>query len=133
MSGVTIEPEDGDTEVLGKYVSDLQSDVEIGDGLITGTLNYVTGYTDFSGDPEEQSGHYLEFKVATDDETDVITVELVGGRVGHPVTLDSDRNIVIRVTDPVHQKVRVVVTNAGGTDKQTYTYKLYKLNLEPET
>lgn len=130
MTGVTIAPEDSDTELLGKYASALQSDVAIGDGLVTGTLKYVTGYTGFSGDTAEQSGNYLAMRVDTDDNTDVITVELVGGSVGHPVTLDSDRNIVIRITDPIHQKIRVVVTNAGGTDKQTYTYKLYRLNLE---
>lgn len=119
--------------MLGEYVSDLQSGIAIGDGLITGTLNYVTGYTGFSGDPVEQEGNYLAMRVDTDDPTDVITVELVGGRTGRPVTLDSDRNIVIRITDPVHQKIRVVVANAGGTDSKTFTYKLYKLNLEPKT
>ena len=129
MTGVTIEPEDSDTELLGKYASALQSDVEFADGLVTGTLNYVTGYTGFSGATEEQSGHYLAMKVGTDDNTDVITVELVGGTVGHPVTLDSDRNIVIRITDPIKQKIRIVVSNAGGTDKRTYVYKLYRLNL----
>lgn len=130
MTGVTIAPEDGDTELLGKYASALQSDVVIGDGLVTGALKYVTGYTDFSGVTEEQSGNYLAMRVDTDDDTDVITVELIGGTVGHPVTLDSDRNIVIRITDPIHQKIRVVVTNAGGTDTKTYLYKLYRLNLE---
>ncbi len=133
MTGLAIEPEDDETDVLGEYVSDLQSDIVIGDGLITGTLNSVTGYTGFSGDPAEQEGNYLAMRVDTDEATDVITVELVGGSVGHPVTLDSDRTIVIRITDPVHQKIRVVVTNAGGTDSKTFTYKLYKLNLEPKT
>ena len=130
MTGVAIEPEDSDTEVLGKYVSALQTGVEIADGLVTGTLKHVTGYTGFSGATEEQSGNYLAMRVDTDDNTDVITVELIGGTVGHPVTLDSDRNIVIRITDPIHQKIRVVVTNADGTDTQTYLYKLYRLNLE---
>lgn len=128
MTGLTVEPEDGETEVLGEYTSDLQSGVVVKDGLIEGTLKYVTGYTGFSGKTEEQSGNYLVLKIDTDDPDDVITVELINGSVGHPVTLDSDRNIVIRITDPVHQKVKVVATNSRNTE--TRTYGLYRLNLE---
>ena len=71
----------------------------ISDGVISGTLNYVTGYTEFSEDVEEQSGNYLALKCTTQDASDTITVELIGGSTGHPVTLDEDRNIVIRITN----------------------------------
>ena len=33
------------------------------DGKVTGTLNYVTGYTDFSSNEEEQSGNYFPFSL----------------------------------------------------------------------
>lgn len=42
------------TNLLGKSVTDLQSDIVLGDGEITGALKHVTGYTDFSGDASEQ-------------------------------------------------------------------------------
>lgn len=128
MTGLTVAPEDGETEVLGVDTKDLQSGVVVKDGLIEGTLKYVTDYTGFSGNPTEQEGNYLVLKIDTDDSDDVITVELINGTVGHPVTLDSDRNIVIRITDPVHQKVKVVATNGHNTE--TRTYGLYRLNLE---
>lgn len=113
-------PEDGETDVLGEFVEDLQSGVEINDGIISGTLKYTTGYTGFSGKTEEQSGYYLVLKAATDDVDDVITVELKPGTVGHPVTLDSDRNIVLRITSPMTQKVIVRATHGGETVTQTY-------------
>lgn len=52
-------------------------------------------------------------------------MELLGGTVGHPVTLDSDRNIVLLIADKDTQKVQVVV---NGTASKTY--KLTGLTLE---
>lgn len=108
----------------------------VSNGYARGTLNYVTDYTGFSGNVEEQKGNYLTLRVDTEDEDDVITVELVGGTVGHPVTLDSDRNIVIRITNPVTQTVRVVVTHTNedeSTVTATQVIKLTGLTLEPPT
>ena len=102
--------------------------------MINGTLKYVSGWTDFSGDPVEQEGNYLVLRVDTDDEDDEITVELLGGRLGHPVTLDSDRNIVIRITNPSTQKVRVVVNHVNedtSISTETTTLDLTGLTLEP--
>ena len=59
----------------------------------------------------------------------MITIELVGGFDG-PVTMDSDRNAVVRITDPINQKIRLVFKNEAGTDTVTKVYKLYRLNLE---
>lgn len=104
--------------------------------MINGTLHYVTDFTGFSGDPELQEGNYLVLRVDTDDENDEITVELLGGSTGHPVTLDADRNIVLRITNHKTQKVRVVVnhTNADETvSTETTTLNLTGLILEPPT
>ncbi|MBO6267701.1 MAG: hypothetical protein J6N19_00985 [Clostridium sp.] len=66
-------------------------------------------------------------KATTENASDTITVELVGGTVGHPVTLDSDRNIVLRIANTSAQSVRVVATN--GTSTVTKTYSLTGLTL----
>ena len=79
---------------MGKYVSDLQSDVEIDGSVITGTLNYVTGYTGFSGDAEEQEGNYIVLH-AEDSGADRIAVRYTNGAK----TLDSDGLVIIRITD----------------------------------
>lgn len=99
----------------------------VGDNSISGELKYVTGYTGFSGEASEQSGNYLALKFEAEDEAET-TVELLGGKLGHPVTLDSDMNIVLRITDPMQQKIRVVTTK--GTSSTTKTYALNSLVLE---
>ena len=106
-------------------MSELQSDISVKTDEITGTLHNVTGYTDFSSIPGEQSGHYLALKIPSsgDDET---TVEVVGGTKG-PVKLDSDRNIVLLITS-TSQSVKVV--KKKGSETVDKTYSLTNLTLE---
>lgn len=113
--------------MLGKTVSDLQSNISVSRNAITGTLKYVTGYTGFSGVTEEQSGNYLVLHCASDD-ADSITVEVVGGDHG-PVTLDADGIIILRIKN-TSQKVRVTSTKDGATNVKTYS--LAGLTLEGE-
>lgn len=117
-----------DVEVLGKDAGDLQEDIAIANGAITGTLKYVTGYTGFSGDVSEQSGNYLAIKVEAN--ADSITVELINGTLGHPVTLDSDGMIVIRISDTSTQSITVVATK--GNVSETHNLSISGLTLTPE-
>ena len=128
MTSLTVNPEDGETTVLGKYVSSLQEDVVLDSDEIGGTLKYVTGYTGFSGNVDEQSGNYLALKFSAPEDA-VVTIELLGGTVGHPVTLDSDMNCVLRITKPKTQRLRVVMTYNGTTT--TRVFKLSELVLQP--
>lgn len=119
----------GDVDLLGKEADDLQEDVAVANGAITGTLKYVTGYTGFSGDVSEQSGNYLAIKV-TAIEGATITVELINGTVGHPVTLDEDGMIVIRIADKTTQSVEVVATKDSLSETQRFS--LTGLTLTPQ-
>ena len=125
---VTISAVADDVDVLGKDAGDLQEDVAIANGAITGTLKYVTGYTGFSGDVSEQSGNYLAIKVEAN--ADTITVELINGTLGHPVTLDSDGMIVIRISDTSTQSITVVATK--GNVSETHNLSISGLTLTPE-
>lgn len=114
--------------MLGKSVSDLQSNIVISGGsttgrAISGKSKKVTGYTGFSGDPSEQSGNYLALHCAVPDVEDVtITFELVGGALGHPVTLDSDGLIISRLSDTETQYIIVTASKTGyATVTQTYS------------
>lgn len=109
------------TDLFGKSVDDLQSDISVTSSGISGTLKYVTGYTGFSGNVEEQSGNYLALHIDTQEEVDSITVELLNGSLGHAVTLDSDRTIVIRITDESTQQVKVVVNKDGMSQVKVYS------------
>ena len=123
-----------DTEIpqgvslLGKELSDLQEDIVISDDEISGTLKYVTDYTGFSGDPAEQSGNYIALHIDTEEEADEITVELIKGNVGHPVALDSDRTIIIRITDKDEQSIQIVATKGELTLTKDYALTGLTLN-----
>ena len=125
---VTISAVADDVDLLGKDAGDLQEDIAIANGAVTGTLKYVTGYTGFSGNVEEQSGNYLAIKVEAN--ADSITVELVGGTVGHPVTLDSDGMIVLRIANTSTQSITVVATK--GNVSETHNLSISGLTLTPE-
>ena len=126
---VIAEPESGEVNLFGKLVSDLQSKIKIdGENNIKGTLLYVEDYTGFSGDPRLQSGNFLALKVKTDPVSNITTtVELVGGETGHPVELDEDMNIVLRISDKDTQSIRIVSTD--GTYETVKEYSLNRLTL----
>ena len=118
--------ENADATLLGKKVSDLQSNIVVGENAITGSLKHVTGYTGFSSKTSEQEGHYLALKFDVTPADAVTTVELVGGTKG-PVTLDADQNIVLLVKSNT-QSVKVVSTKGGFS--VTKVYALTGLTLE---
>lgn len=122
----SVSPEDGDSVVLGKTVSDLQSNVIVNDDYIQGTLKYVSGWTDFSGNPEYQSGNYLALKFEA-SEGATTTVELLGGVDGRgAITLDSDMQAILRITN-LNQKVKVVTTLDGESVTKTYGLRMLEL------
>lgn len=123
---VTASPESADATLFGKKVSDLQTNVAVGADSITGTLKNVTGYTEFSSKPAEQSGHYLALKFDVTPTDAVTTVELVGDTKG-PVTLGADKNIVLLIKNNT-QSVKVTSTKDGSS--VTKTYALTNLTLE---
>lgn len=116
---------DSDTDLFGKVVSDLQSNVSISGNNITGSLKYVNDYTGFSGNIAEQSGNYLVIHAnipEIDDAT--ITVTLT-----NPSVLDEDGIIVLRVTDNSPQTIQVVASK-DGYESVRKVYNISDLVLE---
>ena len=106
----------------------------MGDGDITGTLKYVTGYTGFSNNPELQEGNYLVVSWADGVPSGVTSLKLglspSYGSGMKEVLADPDQNMVFRVHDN-SQKVKMIYTN--GTEKETKLYSLKNLVLEGPT
>ena len=114
---------DPSTDLFGKVIGDLQSNVLIGNNTIAGTLNYVDDYTGFSSDPALQSGNYLVLHATVKQAvTPRITVT-----VTNPSVLDSDGIIVLRIADKNSQTV-TVVAEADGYEKTTRVFTLNGLN-----
>ncbi len=103
-SDVYVDPEiEPDFDLLGKVVGDLQKDIVVSSNNILGTLKYVEGYTGFSGDPEEQVGNFLAFKVAYPLDYDALTVETVDQG---EQALDEDETMVLRIVKKAPFTVR---------------------------
>ena len=119
----------GETDLLGKSVTDLQEDITVSDDAITGTLKFATGYTGFSGDENLQSGNYLVIH-AEADEGAVISAEVIGGYSG-PVTLDTDGILIARI-ESTSQSIRFVGMKAGKVTA-VKTLSLSDVTLTPET
>ena len=106
----------------------MQSNVVIGNNNVaSGTLHYVTGYTEFSSKTSEQQGNYIALKVTDVADDAVVTYKKVGS-TARPVTLDSDRNIVIIVND-TNAVLRFTVTKDG--ESTTKDISLANITLEP--
>ena len=90
---------ESDTPILGKNVSEFQSNIQIQDDKITGTLNYIEGFTEFNGsDPTEQEGNYL-FLNFKDTVADKIESKLIGGKSGKFIDCTSDKWMLYWITE----------------------------------
>ena len=112
----------------GKSAADLQEGIAIDNFTqkISGKLKYVTGYTQFSGAVEEQSGHYLVTKVESSNNATLY----VGRSNGTWVQLDADGIIIGRISDKT-KPIRVKAVKDG--QETIFNYDVSDLELEPES
>lgn len=121
---------DEDVDLLGKNITDLESGIVIDDdGNITGTLKYVTGYTGFSGDPEEQEGYFLALHVGVPDETGV-TIVYTNAK-GDTVTLDPDGLHIILIKN-INKKFTFTASKSDHTTV-VKEFNVKGIKLEPAT
>ena len=99
--------EDDTENLFGKHLSDLQSDIVIGDNAITGTLKYVADYSSAFG-PDLDSGNYIALHCSTNIEDATITFT-----VTNPVTCDATGIVVARIADKTSQTITVVASKEG--------------------
>lgn len=81
---------------MGKQVSELVGDdlTVKADGSVTGTFHYVTGYSEFSSLPGEDSGYYFPFHLTKTGTN--MTFKKNGSPTKENIPFDAD--IVFRVT-----------------------------------
>ena len=104
-----VAPETRDAVWLGKRVRDLQQGMTVFNDQISGTLNYVTDFTEFSGDPAEQSGHYMALRFTAPSDA---TTTVKKNDSDTPSTLDSDMVCIFRITE--NTKTITVNVSRGG-------------------
>lgn len=130
LSYVKVSPEAGTVSMFGTLVSDMQSDVSVGNGKITGTLKYLD-----SGDLVDTwgAGNFIGLKFSNIDEN--ATSVMVGLEPSYGAGLvdivpDPDKNGAFKITDKENQKFKVVSTD--GTNTTTQVFSLKDLVLETE-
>lgn len=106
---------DADIDALedlhGKVVSDLQENIVFGDEGVTGTLKYISDYSE-AFDSGENSGYYLAFHCSTPGVDDAVI--MVNSSDEGTVLLDSETGIAIcRVTDKDTQIIGVTAEKDG--------------------
>ena len=116
-----------DFDLLGKVVANLQKDAGVSADNIVGTLKYVTDYTGFSSDPEEQEGNYLAFKVAFDDAFTNITAQKGDGAEKDYDPTDSTFIFIMDKHYPITLRAyngdKVVSTKVYRTDQLIFEAK----------
>lgn len=82
----------------------------------------MTGYTGFDESHEElQSGNYIALK-CTYGSGVTAKCQLLGGQFGE-VTLDNDKNIVIRITNKDTQQIKFVFSKGGVSETRIYSLR----------
>ena len=65
----------------------MQSDLVVSNGVASGTLHYISGWTEFSSKAAEQSGNYIALKVNGVPEGATVQYKLKGSSKA-PVTVN---------------------------------------------
>ncbi len=107
----------------------MQSNLSIENGVASGTLHYISGWTEFSSKAAEQSGNYIALKVTGAPEGATITYKLKGSSKA-PVTLDEDKNIVVICTNKPTAVLQFTVTL--GEDSVVKEVALSGITFEPQ-
>lgn len=126
MTGVTVEAENGNTELFGRKVSTMQTGITVANGAITGTLKYIS-----SGAIAQDwgAGNFLCLKFPDADISNLtVKVGLNPSEGSGLVALDADKNGVFKITDKNRQQF--VVLQQSGTNCTVQSFDLSGLTIE---
>lgn len=131
MDDVTVAPEAGTTVSPWdetKKVSDIQENIAVGDGKITGTLKFVKGGIAPSG-ILAGDGYFMALKFSDVDATATSKkVGLVPSEESGLVELDEDMNVFMKISDINNQIFEVLITD--GTRSGVQKFDLSGLELK---
>lgn len=121
-------------DLLGASISELHTDVVVGEDAITGQLNYKEEYTGFSDEEKYQNGYFLALKITTD--ADRATAKIIGGEKPEFKIYDKEDSssydgVVVLFIKNNEQKVRINFYDDEKEEVISKTYSLKQLVLEP--
>lgn len=121
MTGLTVAAETDEAGELfgGKTASDLQSDIAIADGKITGSLKFIEGGLAETG-PLAGDGYFIALKFTDNDSADSKKAGLDPSMGTGLVELDSDMNGVWKIANKDEQLFVTQVTKDGSVQRKNY-------------
>lgn len=123
MTGVTITPVNGNTQLYGVRVSNLQTGITVNGLEITGTIH------NFVHDPETQpdatflDGYHLIVEI-TPAEGESITGRIVTGPLERPVRVDAGRPVKVYLEPGQTEYLEVTSTDGRDTLTQRFILNL---------
>lgn len=132
LTDLTLGAESGSKTIYGASVSDLQNNVSVSNGKVTGTIKYFDtpgAIVDYWG-----PGYFFAFKISGEDVKSTKT--LVGLEPSEGTGLvdihgDPDMNGIAKLSETVPQKFKVIQSDAAG-HRNIQTFDLSKLVLGPK-
>ena len=123
MTGPTVAAEAAGTELFGTPVSDLQTNVSVSNGAITGTLKF---YDDADADLVKAwgEGNFIALKFTNIDPNATSVKVGLDPSYGNglvEIINDPDKNGAFKITDKDNQVFKVVTTEGTKTTTDTYT------------
>lgn len=133
LTPLTVSPKSSG-EYWGTAVSDIQNDLAVSEGKFTGTLKY---YDDETKALVHDWGKGYFMAVGFDDFADGLTYEnvkvgLYNSAGSGLVTLDSDKDAVVHITDPINQKLMAVQTDPETGGSYTQYWDLSEITYAPK-
>lgn len=119
MTSLSVDAMNGEADCYGLKAKDLQENIRITDGVISGTLKYIEGFSGFSSKPAQQSGNYLALSFASEN-AEKIETKVNNGDSGSYTDLTNDKFCVYRIKNPITQSIEVRLTNDGDVSRKTY-------------
>ena len=116
------------SQLFGKSLSDIQTDVTITDGRITGTSKYISDWSAYSpGDTYFQNGHFLALYVNVANATGVTYT----AKLTKEAELDSDQIVVFFLEDRAGIPI-VIKASKSGFETAVRTLDWSGLTLAPQ-
>lgn len=128
MTGLTVEAEDGETNIFGRKVKTMQTGITITGNAITGTLKYLS-----SGAIAQDwgAGHFICLKVSDADPSKSVKIGLNPSDGTGLIQIDNDKNGVFKVTDKDTQRFAVLQNESGNTLLQQFDLSGLTLEAPP--
>lgn len=97
----------GDEDLWGKKANQLQKDVVVSNGVVSGELYYVENF-----DPQSNLNHFLVLQATANINGATITGQIING-LSPATTLDADGIIMFKLDPTKEQSLQFVVSKNG--------------------